>query len=105
MVGAAADLQQLWLLTFHGEVNRPWPFSRISTSTGTHVREQVVLVTQEAAARRGSCQPGIALGLAGSSGPASHAEAGGAAELPGQLAANLPAARAMARCSALEGSG
>lgn len=105
VVGAAADLQQLWLLTFQGEVNRAWPFSRISTSAGTHVREQVVLVTQQAGAHQGSCQPGIVLELAGSLGPASHAEARGAAVLPGRPAANLPAARATVRSSALEGSG
>lgn len=48
MAGAAADSQQLWLLTFHREVNRAWTFSCISTGTGSYVQEQVVLVTQGA---------------------------------------------------------
>jgi len=45
------------------------------------------------------------LGLAGSSGPVSHAEADGAAMLPGWPAMGLPAAQAMVHCSALEGRG
>lgn len=68
MVGvtaAAADLQQLWLLTFQGEVGKALSLCAEQHST---VWVQFAPVTPQGAAPQGRCQPGTVLGLEGRSG-------------------------------------